>query len=362
MKLLARPKPKFPSDPHSPELVREPGEECLATFWQQITPGTTYWRCLVPARRLPGQSIPLTPLDLQEDPKSGKIWFPRQRGGAAIWQFLGDAHRTKVALAMRSLLGTKLILEVDDNYTRPAPYMRGRADAHWKKTIAEAGTGYSNEAHRIIAPAVDHIICATEYLANVYEQFNPNVTVCPNSIDPDDWQYEREEHDAFRIVYYGSSSHVVDAPLVTDALKWASRQPGVEVWTVGFKVPSWSFEYQTVPWKKDLAEARQELFRFDVGVAPLKGNPWSRGKSDVKATEYAMAGVMPIVQDETPYEYWKGAGWDWVCKTKGDWMEAIQEIVRNRDEAPKFAAQAKELVMTERTIDVTIDLWRSALA
>lgn len=360
MKLLSRLKDQ--PDPN-PSLVRGKGQ-CLATFWQQATPGTTYWRCLVPARHLPGQSIPVTFKDLKENRK-GQVLFPRQRGDVAVWQFLGDLHRTRMAFGMKQILGTKLVLEVDDNYMRFAPYMKGKQIASpWKKTIAEAraaGTGYSHEQHKKVVPHVDHIICTTEFLADIYSELNPNVSVCPNSVDPEDWQYEREPHDPFRIVYYGSPSHMKDTPLVTDALKWASKQEGVEIWTVGFDNPGWSFPYQKVPWEAHLDKARQHLFRFDVGIAPLTGNPWSRGKSDVKALEYAMAGVMPILQDEVPFSYWKGAGWDWMCSTKGDWMEAIQEIVRNRSDAPLIAQRAKELVLTERTIDVNIELWREAL-
>ena len=91
MNLLRR-KPKV-LDPN-PQLRRKRGT-CLATFWHQASPGTTSWRCLVPARHLPGQSIPVTEDDLAEDGE--RIIFPRQRGNAAIWQFLGDDTRSRMA-------------------------------------------------------------------------------------------------------------------------------------------------------------------------------------------------------------------------------------------------------------------------
>lgn len=349
------------NDEHNPQLERAADEECLATWWHQRTPGTTYWRCLVPARHLPGQTLQLQESDLTLDGNMQPT-MPRQRG-TAIWQFLGDVVRSKVALGMRDLHGTRTLMEVDDNYLRSAPYLKGRPGAPWKDTIAESlesGSGYSHEMHRRIVPVFDGIICATEFLADKYYEYNENVYVCPNSIDPDDWQYEREEHDPFRIVYYGSYSHRTDTPLISKAMKWASKQPGVEVWVVGFDPIDWSFPHAKVPWTYELPEARKTLFRFDLGVAPLKANPWSNAKSDIKSMEYAVAGVCPLMSDAVPYESFRDCDPDLLVKD-GDWEEAIRFYVKNQDVAREKAAKAKEWVLANRTIDKTIHLWKEAI-
>lgn len=359
MSLLTRRREAQPVDPN-PSLERGKREECLATFWHQATPGTTYWRCLVPARHLPAQTLPFTHHDLAE--KEGTPYLPRMKGDTAIWQFLGDEVRTRIAMAVRETHGYRTLMELDDNYLRPAPYQYGKANTPWKRTRAEAqamGGGYSNEMHKLCVPWMDGLIVSTDFLANAYEEYNANIWVCPNSVDPDDWQYEREEHDAFRIVYYGSPSHGVDAPLVTDGLKWAAKQPGVEVWTVGFNNPAWSFPHQSIPWANDLVEARKHLFKFDLGIAPLKSNAWADAKSDVKALEYAMAGVMPLVQQSEPFKAWEG-----IVPTprhKDEWTESIRWAVQNHDEVAAFAQQAKDYVMEERTIQSSIHLWREAV-
>jgi hypothetical protein len=339
-------------------LERAETEDCIATFWHQATPGTTFWRCLVPARHLPAQTLPFTPVDLKET-KDGKPYLPRQKGDTAIWQFLGDQTRTRIALGVGEIHQYRTLMELDDNYTRPAPYQYGKKNAPWVNTIAEAKGGYSHEMHRAILPWMDGLIVSTDFLANVYEEYHDTIYVCPNSVDPDDWQYDREVHDAFRIVYYGSPSHTVDAPLVTDALKWASKQPGVEVWTVGFRNPAWSFPHQVIPWGNDLVEARKHLFKFDLGIAPLKTNAWANAKSDVKALEYTMAGVMPVVQKSEPFKAWEGIVP--TPSTKGDWTEAIRWAVQNPDEVAGFARNAKEYVLRERTIQSNIHLWREAV-
>lgn len=357
--LLSKPR-ETTVDGYNPVLERGKRERVDATFWVQATPGTTYWRCLVPARHLPGQALAFTKFDLQE--KDGTPYLPRQRG-TAVWQFLGDENRSRIALGMAQTHGVRTLMEVDDNYLRPAPYLHGKKVTPWVKTRTEAlqpgSSGYSHEMHKLVTPYLDGIICSTEFLADRYAEFNNNIYVCPNSVDPDDWQYEREPHDAFRIVYYGSSSHTVDAPLVTDALKWAAKQPGVEVYTVGFKNKAWSFPHKVVPWNPDLATARSYLFSFDLGIAPLKANEWSNGKSDVKALEYAMAGVLPVLQDAEPYKPWKGIVP--MAKDAAEWQEIIRWAVQNPGEVTAFADEAKRYVLRERTIQSTIHTWREAI-
>lgn len=353
-------------DNPNPSLERSTDEECLATWWHQATPGTTYWRCLVPARHLPGQTLPFRHDDLIEDPE-GQPFLPRMKGGTAIWQFLGDPYRTRVALGMKELYGIRTLMELDDNYLRPAPYLKGKMHSPWKETVEEAhkaGTNYSHEMHRYVVPLVDGLICSTDYLADIYSEYHDSIWVCPNSVDPADWEYEREEPDGiFRIVYYGSISHLQDAPLITKAMKWAARQSNVEVWTAGFDKRDWSFPHWVIPWNPELDKARANLFKFDLGVAPLRGNRWSAGKSDVKFLEHSMAGLASIVQRAEPFR----PIWDQsdppalVADTEDDWMAHVQWAVKNQDEVKQLASRARDYVLNERTIQGNIWRWKEAL-
>jgi hypothetical protein len=333
-------------------------EGSLATFWRQATPGTTYWRGYLPMLYLPGQVA-----QLQNDSLSmeGDELILHGHEGVAIWQFLGDDGRSRIVKQMQKQ-GVRTVMEIDDNYLRYAPPLYGKFGA-WTKTHAEAvanGTGYSVEMHRKIVPMMDALIVSTENLADEYDRWNDNIYVCPNSVDPTDWKVERIPSDTLRIGYYGSPSHIRDWPVVKKALKWAQRQPDVEVVLAGFSPPGWTG--RVLPWSDNLFDARSALGHMDVGIAPLTVNPWSAGKSDVKALEYAMAGALPILHDAAPYDPWHDIGWDWMCSTESDWMEAIQHAVRmGKDAVALEAAKAKEYVLTERTIQTSIHNWRDAI-
>jgi hypothetical protein len=340
------------------DFVRE--GEALATFYRQATPGTTYWRGYIPMRKLPGQVVPVEPDSLTEN-EDGTINLKHARG-TLIWQFLGDDGRSRIASQLQRQ-GFPTLMEVDDNYLRFAPPMYGKISA-WQRTHAEAmatGNGYSIEMHRKIVPTMDGIICATDALANEYERLNDNIFVCRNSIDPDDWDVPRTESETLRIGYYGAPPHIRDYPRAKKALKWASMQDGVEVVMIGFSPPGWTGK--VLPWADNLFDARRNLGQIDVGIAPLTRNPWADGKSDIKALEYAMAGVMPIVQDAPPYAPWKDeAGWEWMPKDEKEWDEAIRDVVSMRDQVPLMAAEAKAYVLNNRTIDHEIHAWREAIS
>ncbi len=336
-------------------------EGSLATFWRQATPGTTYWRGYLPMQHLPGQVQPIQEDSIFWENEAEEILgLRRQAGDTAIWQFLGDDGRSRIALKLKAQ-GLRTLMEVDDNYLRFAPPLYGKFGA-WTKTHKEAlenGTGYSVELHRVLVPQMDGIIVSTENLADEYSRWNDNVYLCPNSVDPDDWDVERTESDVLRIGYYGSPSHVRDFPLVKKALKWAARQPNVEVSMLGFAPPGWTGKL--APWADDMFAARANLGNIDVGIAPLTVNPWSVGKSDVKAMEYAMAGVMPILQDAAPYAPWAQIDWPWMAKTEADWMRVIQEIVAERDTVAQHANEARDYVLKYRTIQANIMYWEEAL-
>lgn len=330
-------------------------DEARATWWPGVTAGTRYWRCSVPAKHLPGLVLSLTPGTVTE-PEPGRYEFPLQRG-PAIFQFLGNATRATVAAEMQEQ-GIRVLMEVDDNYlVHPSHY---GVHSSWREFMEAGDDQNTIQAHCRYATWVDGIVVSTPWLAHAYSQFNRNVYVCPNSVDPDDWpEPEKPGDGVLRIGWAASSSHAVDAHLVRRALSWASRQPDVEVVILGDRFFD-GFRYTHVPWTDTLAEYRKSLQVLDIGLCPLVNTQWSRAKSDVKALEYAMAGAMSIVSRVEPYKPWL----DQPCLTAAsakDFEQQVRWCVKNRDEVKRIAAEAKDYVMRERTIQKHIAAWEEAL-
>jgi hypothetical protein len=322
-----------------------------ATFYCQATPVTTYLRCSLPARYLPGKVLREC-VYAQDDED---YWFPLHEG-AAVFQFAGDAFWAAMVHGLQDK-GHRVLMEADDNYFQVAPQMKRTG---WDKTIKGATKGHSLEGHAKILEWVDGCIVTTEHLAKQYRKRNPNVFVCPNTVDPIDWPQRAKIDDGIlRIGWFASNSHVDDGNLVRRALEWASRQPNVEVLSMGFH-PDWRFPHRHIEWQ-DLQAYRQALFALDIGVAPIVGTPWALCRSDLKALEYTMGGAALVLSDVAPYSLFTHDENCLKAKTPADFLRCIQYLVQSRDVIKQLAAAGRDYVLTKRTTEAQIHLWREAI-
>jgi Glycosyl transferases group 1 len=331
----------------------------LATFWTQATAGVNYYRADLPARHLPGKTVRFESRDIQ--PLDGEVedavHFPRQEG-AAVWMFPGNTTRA-LAMTEMHLQGMRVLVEVDDNYTvaPPLPQL-----STWLTTRDKSGADqHSYEIHRRIvqSKACHGVIVSTPKLAEVYSQLHKNVYVCPNSVDPDDWDDDppHQADGVLRIGWAGSASHAYDLAEIRPALDWASRQKDVEVVILGQL--ELSIEHRQIPWTDSLAEYRQNVQALDVILCPLRSNQWADCKSDVKSLEGAMAGALPVVSRTEPYRPWWDKGF--VAESRKDWLRIAKHLVGNREQTAQAAKDARAYVLAERTIAKNITAWREAI-
>lgn len=331
-----------------------------ATWWAQATGAVTYARCELPARYLPGKTLQFQMPDLAPGPDGPH--FPRQEGKAAIWCFPGNATRGRMMAWMQEI-GLKALVEVDDLYLVQVRQIPGTTGRPWRKGFDKVDDSHSVAAHTRIAGFADGVICATPQLANEYRSVNKNVFVCLNTVDPVDWQFEKPADGVFRVGFAGSLSHWIDIPLILDGLRWAAKQPDVEVVWIGTAPQGLDFPTRSIAWTDTIEEYRKNLFQLDVGLCPLKPNRWANCKSDIKALEYSMAGALPIVSRVEPYRQWvKHDSPALTADNKSEFERHVKWCVNNKEEVMTLAAACKQKVLDERTIEKNVWLWEEAIA
>ncbi len=325
-----------------------------ATWWAQGTPPTRHVRCEHPAKVLGGQVrspdmvgwAGLDQIDINE--------------GVAIWQILCNMARLSWVRRMLNN-GIPVYAETDDDYTR---WDETVANASWTAGMPENQYQSSVELHRRASQLVEGIIVSTPRLAEIYSELNPNIAVCPNSVDPDDWADPVERDDTFRIIWMASASHRVDQRIIGGALEWAAKQPGVEVTVVGSAIHG--LDLNRISWISSLEEYRRVMVEIapDVGVCPLRDTEFSRGKSDLKALEYAMAGAMPVISKLEPYEPWQPLVGEACLEAQSveEWFEVVRWTVENKDKVREMAKRAREHVLAFRTIQATKQAWADAIS
>jgi len=332
----------------------------LATWWRQATPGTTYWRCDVPARALPGQVLQLRNESLVDEYDGVRLVGQE---GASIWQFPGNATRALIMAHLQTENVAKVLVEVDDNYLLAAPHRAGFASEWQARVDRTPEDRYSHEAHARIVQWVDGVIVTTPTLAEQYASATTApIYVCPNSVDLDDWPEPFEKQsEVFCVGYAGSDSHVHDVTLIKRALSWAADQRKTMVWKIGLGNVHWTFPHEIFPWANDLAVYRKNLQVLDVGLCPLKRSPWHDAKSDIKAIEYALSGALPIVQADSPCYA------DWIdvvpsASTETEWRRIVKWAVNSPDDVKEMAKKARQFVLDQKLIAHHIDKWKEAVS
>lgn len=348
----------------------DPLKQVKATWYTGATPATTYVRCQLPARVLPGIVRP----DLSYMTDGETLRF-HEHHGAAIFQFAGTKYSAVASAALREATGCKVLVEVDDDYTvNPGPRILKRQQ--WGLKIGDREA--TRDGHRWTVQWADGVIVTTDYLAGQYRKIpshpargkKPDVYVCPNSVDPADWPVPAKPDDGMlRIVWFASQSHEDDIGIVSRAFEWASRQKDVQVWIVGLDPAAtlkfkqrWRFPYGQVGWVHDLDRYRHLWQRYDVSVAPISRNPVGLGRSDLKALESAMGLCAPVLMNAEPYASWTDGENCMKASNSEGFLRALKHLVAHREEIPQLAQAAREYVLAEHTNAAQSHLYEEAIS
>lgn len=337
-----------------PELrIDQLRDDALATWFCQASPGVTYVRCSQPAKYLPGQVLDLDESDVAED-RDGEVYFTRAKG-THIWSFSGNNTRA-VLMAGAQTLGHKVWMEVDDNYQM---HPDAPETSKWQKKYRGKDES-SYEVVGWISEFVDGVIVSTPTLGDVYSQFNDNIHVCRNCVDPEDWdELDKPDDGILRIGWAASDSHRRDAPLLKQAFRWLYGREGVEIIIIGIQNASFPVPVTYIPWMNSHRAYRKVLQTLDVMLCPVIRTPWADCKSDLKCLEAGMVGAMSVVSDSPAFDLWHDR--TYTCKTEQDWERAVKSLYRNRDEVKQLQKEHREYVLSERTIQKGISQWHKAL-
>ncbi len=332
-------------------------------------------------------------------------YLERQRGDAQVWR-LPTSQAAQLAIREATQAGLRVLVEAEE------PILDWTFPLFVGKTLT-TGLGIPNRrleremagklraTHRAICRMANGVIVPTATYAGWYGSLNQNVHVIPYAVDPDDWPPLNKPTDGvFRVGFAGGRGRIDDLEIVRPALEWAATQPNVEIVFIGGapwlcdtiterrkhapvledmfanadkllelrqEMRQRQARWERIPtrlirWTADAAEYRRALQLFDVAICPqdptLEG-PWRTAGGDKKCLEAVMACALPLCSDAAPYKEWVNR-YTPSPATSDEWLALIKWCVANRDEVHERAGAARDYVLTERTIDRTIPLWREA--
>lgn len=333
-----------------------PGHECaghepalpdpLDVYAYQDGGGCGYYRVRLPFEWLNRAGHLMTHTDYTQDRHP-----PMQGARIVVGQRIGGQDIDTLWYQLKQA-GVKLVWETDDDLwsmdeSNPARLQITDMTRYWMESAIR-------QAH-LVTTTVPH-------LADAMRQFNPNVTVIPNAIDPALLTTERKRAERLTIGWAGGSSHHDDFRSVIGSLRAVSDHRGdVDFHSIGvdYGKDFGLFHNRFTPWRASMLDYYSGL-DFDIGIAPLLDTPFTRSKSPIKAIEYNALGIPVIASNVGPYRDYVVDGVNgFLCDTEAEWTDRLNLLIEDTALRESMSVQARQTARFY-TIDQTAPLWEAA--
>lgn len=278
-----------------------------------------------------------------------------------------------LAAAIREL-GAKLIYTLDDNLL----------DLHRCQPWHEFSTDIKRNIVRFFLRQADGVVVSTEALKQRLLKLNPGVCVVPNALDERLFLHgdaspamEKSATKPLIIGYMGTHSHLHDLMMVLEPLRAILRENRgkIEFHLVGiaedcriaqcfdalpFRILDTAgnhFYPDFVPWAK-------EHLRWDMAIAPLVDNEFTRCKSDIKFLDYALLGIPGVYSNVEAYRRTVEPGkTGLLCDNKPKaWYASIRELIESYPLRQSVTSSAYEFASTQRLLRQSAINWKNAIS
>ncbi len=231
-----------------------------------------------------------------------------------------------------------------------------------------------------LARQADGMIVSTPALSERMAHFRRGVLVVPNALDErlfgSSPQPLASRSSAVTIGYMGTLTHEADLRMVLAPLRaLLARHAGrVRLELVGgaagrrtaslfeglpfrLRDPGSDDPYpRFVPWMR-------EQLRWDVAIAPLEDDPFTRCKSDLKYLDYAALGIPGVFSDVRAYrDAVRNRETGLLAANEPEaWADALEEIVRDGTLRARLAEAAVAEVHGSRMLKTNATRWSDAI-
>lgn len=209
---------------------------------------------------------------------------------------------------------------------------------------------------RKVMKTADSVVVNSAPLAQMAREHGAKrVEIIPTSVDLGRWIPKPGPGDGSIIGWVGSPANLPNLLDIAPALEGRTLRI---VTDESLRIPGVKVEF--VRW--EFATEPANVQSFDVAIAPLPNDIWSRGKMPFKVLYYWAAGL-PVVASrvgaiESVLEHGKTG---FLASTMDEWKDALQILVRNPDLRMKMGRAGLELVQREFTVEVAAAKWKALL-
>jgi hypothetical protein len=269
-----------------------------------------------------------------------------------------------------------IIYETDDNHFFVRPWNGYYPDVQEELPLIK----------RMVERA-DLVTVSTGPIKNYYHQFNDNIRVIRNAIDPSLYTTSAPRPEVggnkARSVYYGSTVRMRDYAGEWDptSKKWINGYCGKGIEDLRREEKLWNVfigvnpgtEHVIAPFFDEAYHYVENIRQFaetlaashpDIGVAPLVGDLFDQNKSELHWLEYSMVGAAFVGQKfkygEAPYSMINNGVDGFVASTRTEWYMYLKRLAESKDLREQIAGAAKERVLREYNYKDRAQEWAEA--
>lgn len=250
----------------------------------------------------------------------------------------------------------RVIYDIDDAIWHP----HGRSH-HWLTRLR------TNWRLQGVVRTASYCLTANQVLGAFLRRWNERIVTFPMALNDKVWRAKASSSGQASRVRIGWAGAPVNLPylesLELPLLAVQQRYPGVEICVFSGRQPAFKqLPYRHLPYQQG-TEA-ENIREFDIGLLPLPADAFSQGKSPIKGLQYLAIGL-PIVVSPTggTNEMFAGCPAAQFARTNEEWIEALENLVRQADLRQQLGQQARKHFEAHFTLAITAprfaDLLRS---
>jgi len=285
----------------------------------------------------------------------------RKAGKIIVCDYDDDPFNTSPLSPAYRFLGTEEMTMQWPDGTRDEVWEDGQYGFNIEDNIKH------RDLFRLSFKKADLVTATTDILQESFKKINSNVAVLPNLVDFDMYPKCDFVKKEIRIGWQGGSSHYEDIYSIINPLREIlSKHDNVKFVYAGDmrfggllnKLPKDKLEihhwvpFQVYPYKV-------VTLNLDIGLCPLVDNVFNRNKSACKWMEYSTIGAATIASDIPPYSPVIRNN-ETGLLVKDNWVEAIEELIVNKEKRIKLVKNAYDDVYENHNADKKAYLWHDA--
>jgi glycosyltransferase involved in cell wall biosynthesis len=218
---------------------------------------------------------------------------------------------------------------------------------------------YKNKENLLLSKRLAHYSDSMQFsvpeLRRIYGYLSPTTAVFLNQISIVPSEKKVKNRPDIIVGWGGSHGHLEDmAEISKPLIDWIISRDNVRLFLM-CSDPIWSlFERMPLTRKRrfktgSLSDYYAFLKKIDIGLSPLKDTAFNRSRSDVKFLEYAIHGVVPVVQASVPYvSTVKHGKTGFLFEDVAGLLDVLGVLTENLHLISKVAKAARDYVIRER--------------